>query len=784
MNYAYTAISAERRQAAKHRGGLRARLLHSHLLAAACGLLMLVIALGVFIWQRRNAVQLADVRGPAARASALALGGVHESLASLRAWILLADQRFAEQRKFAWESDIEPAMVKLQSLSSNWRDADDIALLGAAGERLEALRRAQAKIEQIAHTPENEPARLLVTDKIRPLVGRIFQACTDMIDIEKGFPAGSRRKMLLATMADLRASFARSAVHLESFLISAAPEESAGHEREVQLAKRNLASLAASGELLSASQYERVLLLNSELAQYAQDAGQAIATRKTDQWNTAIFLLASEAEPAARDVVATLRELSASQAAKMAAAARTARTVSDLAVACSLGMIGLTALATWFFSSRSANRITQPVAALAQATEDLAAGKATATLAVTSRDEIGRLTDSFNQMNVALRHSQQALEASERRTRTIIESAPNGMIVVDREGDIQLVNSEIETLFGFSRDQLLNHKIEILVPESVRPDHVGYRDGFFANPTARPMAEGSELTGRRSDGTEFPVQIGLNPLQTDSGPCVVASVVDMTETKRAADQLQQQAAELAVANAQLHQSNKDLDDFAYIASHDLKEPLRGISNYASFLLEDYQDQMDADGQDKLQTLQRLCKRLESFIDSLLQFSRLGRAELAVGDVDLNTVVEEVLDSLTISLEQENFSVRVTTSLPTIKCDGVRVREIFRNLISNAMKYNDKADKWIEISCRPAQGTADGPPPGTPVFCVRDNGIGIPEKHQDSVFRIFKRLHGRDKFGGGTGSGLTIVKKIVERHGGRIWLESTVGEGTSFYFTLE
>jgi light-regulated signal transduction histidine kinase (bacteriophytochrome) len=216
----------------------------------------------------------------------------------------------------------------------------------------------------------------------------------------------------------------------------------------------------------------------------------------------------------------------------------------------------------------------------------------------------------------------------------------------------------------------------------------------------------------------------------------------------------------------------------------LKEPLRGISNYASFLLEDYQDQMDADGQDKLQTLQRLCQRLESFIDSLLKYSRLGRAELAVGEVDLNTVVEEVLDSLKISLEQENFSVRVTEPLPTIKCDGVRVREIFRNLISNAMKYNDKADKWIEIGCRPADGAADGPPPGTPVFCVRDNGIGIAEKHQDSVFRIFKRLHGRDKFGGGTGSGLTIVKKIVERHGGRIWVESTVGEGTSFFFTLE
>ena len=233
----------------------------------------------------------------------------------------------------------------------------------------------------------------------------------------------------------------------------------------------------------------------------------------------------------------------------------------------------------------------------------------------------------------------------------------------------------------------------------------------------------------------------------------------------------------------MQQSNQDLDDFAYIASHDLKEPLRGISNYASFLLEDYREKLDEDGQDKLHTLQRLCQRLESLIDSLLHYSRVGRADLAVGELDVGTVVEEVLDSLKISLEEAGISVRTPAPLPTIHCDAVRVRELFRNLITNAMKYNDKADKWIEIGCRASGPTEDGTVAETPIFYVRDNGIGIAEKHLDSMFRIFKRLHGRDKFGGGTGSGLTIVKKIVQRHGGRMWVESTVGEGTTFYFTL-
>lgn len=239
--------------------------------------------------------------------------------------------------------------------------------------------------------------------------------------------------------------------------------------------------------------------------------------------------------------------------------------------------------------------------------------------------------------------------------------------------------------------------------------------------------------------------------------------------------------ELARRNEELHQSNKELDDFAYIASHDLKEPLRGIHNFSNFLLEDYADKLDDEGRSKLETLMRLTRRMETLIDSLLQFSRLGRVDLAMDRVDLNQVVAEALDSLAITLQEEKVEIRVPRPLPKVLADRVRVGEIFANLVVNAVKYNDKPQKWIEIGT-----TQNGSPPdaGPPVFYVRDNGIGIPEKHYDAVFRIFKRLHGRDKFGGGTGAGLTIVKKIVERHHGQIWIESSPGEGTTFYFTLQ
>lgn len=220
--------------------------------------------------------------------------------------------------------------------------------------------------------------------------------------------------------------------------------------------------------------------------------------------------------------------------------------------------------------------------------------------------------------------------------------------------------------------------------------------------------------------------------------------------------------------------NKELDEFAYIAAHDLKEPLRGIHNYASFLKEDYAGQLDESARQYIDSIQRLAERLSTLIDRLLAYSRLGSTELAKETVDVDEVVDAVEEDLS-SLWAEGVELRRTGRLGTVYGDATRIGEVFQNLISNAVKYNDKPSKWVEIGC---DRSGDHP-----VFYVRDNGIGIQLHHQDSVFRIFKRLHEQNKYGGGTGAGLTIVKKIVERHGGHIWLESVPGEGTVFYFTL-
>ena len=236
---------------------------------------------------------------------------------------------------------------------------------------------------------------------------------------------------------------------------------------------------------------------------------------------------------------------------------------------------------------------------------------------------------------------------------------------------------------------------------------------------------------------------------------------------------------LAELNAALSRSNRDLEDFAHIAAHDLREPLRGMRLSASFLGEDAGDKLDADSKRHLASIDRLGRRMDQLIQSLLHYSIVGQADLAYTPVDLNALVGGVVDSLGPLLRERGIQIRIPEALPTIRCDPVRVGEVFRNLVSNAIKYNTRdGDRWIHIGARPPE---NGHP--LPVLFVSDNGIGIAPEHQQAVFRIFKRLHARDEFGGGTGSGLAIVKRIVERHGGRIWIDSALDAGSTFLFTL-
>ncbi|MBM0741612.1 GAF domain-containing protein [Phormidium sp. CLA17] len=243
-----------------------------------------------------------------------------------------------------------------------------------------------------------------------------------------------------------------------------------------------------------------------------------------------------------------------------------------------------------------------------------------------------------------------------------------------------------------------------------------------------------------------------------------------------------QSDEMARVNLELKRSNTELDSFAYIASHDLKEPLRGIHNYSNFLMEDYAEVLPEDGLAKLHTVVRLTQRMDDLISSLMHYSQLGRGELSRQSVDLNALVQQTINTLKISQPQKAIEFRLPQPLPTICCDRSQVSELFTNLIGNAIKYNDKAEPWVEIGYVESKPVRNGTQLAHTLY-IRDNSIGIPAEHLERIFEIFKRLHPQDRYGGGTGAGLTIVRKIVERHEGKIWVESTPGEGSTFYFTL-
>ncbi|MCC5635339.1 GAF domain-containing protein [Nostoc sp. CHAB 5844] len=245
------------------------------------------------------------------------------------------------------------------------------------------------------------------------------------------------------------------------------------------------------------------------------------------------------------------------------------------------------------------------------------------------------------------------------------------------------------------------------------------------------------------------------------------------------------AEELAKINQELERSNRELASFAYAASHDLKEPLRGIYNFSTILIEDYAQILDEDGLDYLQTVLTLSVRMETLINSLLHLSQLGQTELYLQSTNLNELLNEVIDVINASRQEAQVHIHIPRLLPTVQCDPVLVNEVFTNLIINALKYNDKPEPWIEIGFISQQESDNFLKKASfPVFYVKDNGIGIQEHHYQTIFRLFKRLHSQEKYGGGTGAGLAISKKIVELHGGQIWVESSMGIGSTFYFTLE
>lgn len=364
----------------------------------------------------------------------------------------------------------------------------------------------------------------------------------------------------------------------------------------------------------------------------------------------------------------------------------------------------------------------------------------------------------------------------------LMNNSPDAVITIDDHGHIMGFNPSAEMMFGYKEEDLLGQNVNVLMPEPYHSAHDGYLGHYAETGEKRIIGTIREVNGRRNDGSTFPLDLSISVLSEGSEKQFVGILRDLSSRKKQEETLRQALNRLGAYASDLERSNQELDEFAYIASHDLKEPLRGLHNHSRFLLEDYDAILDADGKRRLNRLVYLSQRMEKLVNDLLYFSRIGRQELAVQKTDVNLVIRDILVTSEQFLEENHARVEIKGVLPEITVDAVRITEVFRNLIVNGVKYNDKPQKIVEIGFLDSE-TDDAGKPVRNVFYVRDNGKGIaPEFYQD-IFRIFKRLEKSESESEGTGVGLTFVRKIIARHGGRIWPRSELGIGTTFFFTL-
>jgi len=488
-----------------------------------------------------------------------------------------------------------------------------------------------------------------------------------------------------------------------------------------------------------------------------------------------------------------------------------------------------------------------------------------------------------------------ALLDSEERFRGLLEAAPDAMVVVNQSGEIVLLNVQAEKQFGYRREELLGQKVKNIIPEGFAERLIADGTRTAAEAMAQQIGTGIELSGRRKDGNEFPIEIMLRPLENADGILVTAAIRDITERKQAEETLRQseESNRLIVSNTkdyaimmldlggnvvnwnegaerikgyraeeiigqhfscffpaedisngkpalqleeaarvgrfededwrirkdgsrffasvvitalreetgllrgfgkitrditerkkfeehlvktaeELRRSNDQLQQFGYVASHDLQEPLRMVASYTQLLATRYKGRLDSDADDFIDYAVDGCNRMQGLIQDLLAYSRSGTNEKALREISGENALKEALANLRATIG-ESGAIVTHDSLPSITTDEVQLVQVFQNLVGNAIKYCSAAVPLVHVSATKNGGNEW-------IFSVRDNGLGIEPQYFERIFIIFQRLHGRQEFNG-TGIGLAICKKIVERLGGRIWVESQLAKGSTFYFAL-
>jgi PAS domain S-box-containing protein len=357
---------------------------------------------------------------------------------------------------------------------------------------------------------------------------------------------------------------------------------------------------------------------------------------------------------------------------------------------------------------------------------------------------------------------------SDARYRGLLEAAPDAMVVVNEGGNIVLVNVQAEKQFGYHRDELLGQKVTDIIPHGFAERLIADGQRTEEAALAQQIGTGIELSALRKDGSEFPIEIMLSPLTSTEGMLVTAAIRDISARKRAEVLLQNKIDELS-------RSNKELSHFADIAAHDLQEPLRMVSSYMQLLARRYKGKLDSDADEFIGFAVDGAARMQRLLQDLLVYSRVGTKGKELLDTSSEDALQHAMRNLAGVIEDSGALV-THDPLPGVRADDIQLIQLFQNLVANAIKYQKPGVPTVHIS---AARDADD----KWLFSVKDNGLGIERQYFDRIFGMFQRLHKRKEFSG-TGIGLAICKKIVERHGGNISVESQPGLGSTFRFTLD
>ena len=430
---------------------------------------------------------------------------------------------------------------------------------------------------------------------------------------------------------------------------------------------------------------------------------------------------------------------------------------------------------------RISRAISEPIKTLQKGSEKIGRGELDTVIEIKSKDEIGQLAESFNKMTEDLKsitasrdmlnkeiaerkRAEKELRESEARYEDLYDNAPDMFVSVDAKTSIILrCNQTLSKELGYSKDEIIGHPIFSMY----HPDSIEDAKKVFKSFTETGKVHNAELQMKRKDGSKINVILNVSAVRDEQGNILYSRSVwrDITERKEAEEKLEQTVKELA-------RSNSDLEQFAYIASHDLKSPLFAISSFAKLLEKNYKDKLDRKAHEYIDFIVNSIDRMENLISDLLTYSRIGTSNSKLISVDVNKIFVRAIANLTVEIEKNGAKV-THDSLPTVIGNDIQLEQLLQNLIGNAIKFHSQEPPRVHISVEQKGENW--------VFSVKDNGIGIASEDRDRIFNMFQCLH-RGEYKG-TGIGLAVCKKIVELYGGNIWVESQPGKGSIFYFTM-